>query len=122
MTFIALTGITIKDKVKRLDKPKWKLETMCLRIKDDGCPNLWCHLDEVVLTLEKVIKGEDLIEESDHSYMPFLVWPYKRIALIGRSFTWKIEDENVIDALLDLQNWEIEISFFFHGRNIKDII
>ena len=92
----------LKDKDKWLDKSKLKLEAMCLRIEDDRCPNLWCHLDEVVLTLKKTIKGEDLTEESDYSYTPFLVQSYKRIALVRRSFTWKVEGENVIDALLDL--------------------
>ena len=92
----------LKDKDKRLDKSKLNLETMCPRIEDDGCSNLWCHLDKVVLTLKKTIKGEDLVEESNHSYTPFLVQSYKRIALVRGSFTWKVEGKNVIDALLDL--------------------
>ena len=42
-------ALQLKDKYKGLDKSKLKLETMCLRIEDDGCPNLWYHLDKVVL-------------------------------------------------------------------------
>ena len=50
-------ALQLKDKDEGLDKSKLKLKTMCLRIKDDGCLNLWCHSDEVVLALEKPIKG-----------------------------------------------------------------
>ena len=105
--------LQLKDKDRWLDKSKLKLLTMCLRIEDDGCPNLWCHKDEVVLILEKVIKGEDLTEKIGHSYTPSLVQPYKRISLMCGSFTWKVKGENVIIATLDLKNWGIEIRFFF---------
>ena len=50
-------ALQLKDKDEGRDKSKLKLKTMCLRIKDDGCLNLWCHSDEVVLALEKPIKG-----------------------------------------------------------------
>ena len=51
-------------KGKGLGKSKLKLETMCLRLEDDGYPNLWCNWNKVVLTLKKAIKGEDLTDES----------------------------------------------------------
>lgn len=46
-----------------------------------GLPNLLCHLDEVVLILEKESNGEDRKGETGHSYMPSLNWPCKKGAL-----------------------------------------
>lgn len=63
----------LKDKDKGLAKYKLKLETMCLRIEDDECPNLWYYSDKMVLTVEKAIKEDNPTVEPDHSYTPFLV-------------------------------------------------
>ena len=35
--------LQLNDKDRGLDKSKLKLLTMCLRMEDDGCPNIWCH-------------------------------------------------------------------------------
>lgn len=47
-----------------------------------GGPNLRCHSNEVVLKLEKANNGEDVEEETGHSYTPTFVCPFKRIALV----------------------------------------
>jgi hypothetical protein len=41
------------------------------------------------------------------------VMPFKKIAPVRRSFTWKEEENNSTEASLVAQNWKIEIKFFF---------
>lgn len=57
-------------------------------IEDKRYPNLCCHSDEMVLTLENATKGEDL-EEISHLYTPSLVRPCERIVPVCRTFTKK---------------------------------
>ena len=65
------------------------------------------------LTLEKAIIEDDLSEKTGHSYTLSVVQPCKRVALVLRSFTQKEVGKNSMDVLLDWQNWEMEIRFFF---------
>ena len=53
------------------------------------------------LTLEKAIIEDDLSKETGHSYTLSLVRPYKKVALMLRSFTQKEVGKNSMDVLLD---------------------
>lgn len=63
----------------RVDKFKWYYETICLKKLKERWPSPWCHLDEVVLTLDRASTSEDLAkdlgEAIGHSYTPSLVSP-----------------------------------------------
>ena len=78
-----------------------------------GWPKQWCQFDDVVLTWEKARIGEEASCAAGYSYTPSLVLPVNSIAPVWRSFTWKQEGKNSTEAWLELQNWEIEIKFFF---------
>ena len=67
----------------------------------------------MVLTIEKASNGDDAGEETDQSYTPSLVKPFKRITIEQSSCQEKKKGKTSIDTLLDMQNWEIEIRFFF---------
>jgi hypothetical protein len=98
-----------KFKVLEEDKSSLFVEMTCFKIGKAGCPNLWYYLEEVVLTMEKANGGEDI----GHTYIPSLALPIKSVAPMWRSFTRKEYGKNSIEALLDIQNLEIVINFFF---------
>ena len=86
-----------------------------------GCPKRWCQLMEVVLVVENARIGVDTGLAAGHSYTPSLVLPWNRISPKRRSFTKKEDGKNSTDALLEMQNLEMEIKFFFHGWDTKNI-
>ena len=57
-----------------------------------GWPSLWCHLDEVVLILEKIINREDLtIELTGHSHTSSFVClqkEYSQVKIIHKKRRW----------------------------------
>ena len=63
-----------------VDKFKWYQEIIYFKIWREGWPILWCHSDEVVFTLDRASKGEDLGTAIGHSYTPSLVWPWRSCA------------------------------------------
>ena len=109
--WLLLQWHALQEKCKRLEDDKSRLfvEMTCFKIGKTWCPNRWCHFDELVLTLEKASRGDD----TDHSYTPSLVLPFKSVAPMRRSFIRKEDGKNSIETLLEIQSLEIEIKFFF---------
>ena len=60
VTFIAKQALHAKFGDKEKDKPKLFLETICLRIGNVGCSNIWCQSKVVVFIVENAIKGEEV--------------------------------------------------------------
>ena len=89
---------------------KQELDIIYCKIGRAGCPKRRCQLIDVVLAVENARIG---FLGAVHSYTPSLVLPWNRIAPERRSFTKKEDGKNSIDALLVMQNWEMEIKFFF---------
>ena len=98
--------------LQEFDSSSLNDNTICLRIRGEEWPSLWCHSDEVVLMDEKE-SNSDVWMSLGHSYTPFLLWPCKRISPVCRSFTKKDVGKNSIDVLFELQTCEMDIKFLF---------
>ncbi len=80
---------------------KWKFETgrdlsltIRLTMSKDGCPNLKCHIKEVVLIPIKAVNVLVPLWRfilSRRGYKPFLLLSSKRVALVCRSMTYSSE-------------------------------